>query len=86
MIRYRSALEQIAALAHIGSHAGRSINEMLEHFVMVEHLANKALYNPGQPRLAVQPKPRAGPKAVARSQRSRSRAHGGPAAHPSIKK
>lgn len=65
MIRYRSALEQIAALAHTGSHAGHSINEMLGHFVMIEHLANKVLYNPGQPRLAVQLKPRVRPKAIA---------------------
>ena len=59
MIRYRSALEQIAALAHIGSHANHSINETLEHFVMIEHLANKALHNPGQPRLAAPAMPRA---------------------------
>ena len=47
MIRYRKALEQIAALAHVGSHASHSINETLGHFVMIEHLANKALHNPG---------------------------------------
>ena len=86
MIRYRNALEQIAALANIGSHAGHSISETLRHFVMIEHLANKALHNPGQPRLAAQLKPRARPKAIARPQRSRSRANPSSAAAPSTEK
>jgi hypothetical protein len=50
MIRYRNALEHIAALAHIGYHSSLSVNEALRRFVMIEQLANKALYNPGQPR------------------------------------
>ncbi len=63
MVSYRTTLEHIAALAHAGSHGCLSSGEMHRQFTMIEHLANKALYNPGQPRLVgpvvppVKPKP-----------------------------
>ena len=48
MVGYRTTLEHIAALAHAGSHGCLSSSEMHRHFTLIEHLANKALYNPGQ--------------------------------------
>jgi hypothetical protein len=72
MIRYRNALENIAALAHVDRHSSLSWNEALWRFAMIKQWANKALYSPGQPRsmdrIAQVPKF----KPRARSQRARS--------------
>jgi hypothetical protein len=73
MIRHRRTLEQIAALARVGQHGNLSDYEALRHFVMIEHLANKALYNPGQPKVTQPPLTSAQHKQAVQSARS----HGG---------
>ncbi len=73
MVGYRTTLEHIAALAHAGSHGCLSSSEMHRHFTLIEHLANKALYSPGQPRPVGPIVPSAKPKPAVRRLRVRSK-------------